>query len=103
MRQFFPRYVYNPITFFGAGLAGLSFGLIVFLTILELLSPESKPYMGIITFIILPIFLLMGIFLLIFGAFILFELYKKKAKLKDAVSLIFLPYKKNNLCLFKTS
>lgn len=67
MRRFFPRYVYNPITFFGAGLAVLSFGLIIFLTLLEFLSPESKPYMGIITFIILPGFLLIGIFLLVFG------------------------------------
>ena len=67
MRRFFPTYVYNPITFFGAGLAGLSFGLIVFLTILEFLSSESKPYMGIITFIILPVFLFIGIFLMIFG------------------------------------
>lgn len=67
MRRFFPQYVYNPITFFGAGLAGLSFGLIVFLTILEYLSPDTKPYMGIITFIILPIFLLIGVFLLLFG------------------------------------
>ncbi|HLG32438.1 MAG TPA: NapC/NirT family cytochrome c [Ignavibacteriaceae bacterium] len=67
MRRFFPPYVYNPITFFGAGLAGLSFGLILFLTILEFLSPETKPYMGIITFIILPIFLLIGVFLLVFG------------------------------------
>jgi len=67
MRRFFPPYVYNPITFSGAGLAGLSFGLIIFLTILEFLSPESKPYMGIITFIILPVFLLIGIFLMIFG------------------------------------
>jgi len=67
MRRFFPLYVYNPITFFGVGLAGLSFGLIIFLTILEFLSPESKPYMGIITFIILPIFLILGIVILIFG------------------------------------
>jgi hypothetical protein len=67
MKRFFPPYIYNPITFFGAGLAGLSFGLIIFLTILEFLSPDTKPYMGIITFIILPIFLLIGIFLLIFG------------------------------------
>jgi hypothetical protein len=67
MRQFFPTYVYNPISFFGAGLAGLSFGLIIFLTLLEYLSPEPKPYMGIITFIILPIFLLIGLFVLAFG------------------------------------
>lgn len=67
MRRLFPSYVYNPITFFGAGLSGLSFGLILFLTVLEFLSPETKPYMGIITFIILPIFLVSGIFLLVFG------------------------------------
>ena len=67
MRRFFPPYVYNPITFLGTGLAGLSFGLIIFLTILEFLSTDTKPYMGIITFIILPGFLLIGIFLLIFG------------------------------------
>jgi hypothetical protein len=67
MRRFFPPYVYNPITFAGIGLAGLSFGLIIFLTILEFLSPETKPYMGIITFIILPVFLLIGIVLLVFG------------------------------------
>lgn len=67
MRRFFPSYVYNPITFFGAGLSGLSFGLILFLTLLEFLSPETKPYMGIITFIILPVFLLIGIFSLVFG------------------------------------
>jgi nitrate/TMAO reductase-like tetraheme cytochrome c subunit len=67
MRRFFPSYVYNPITFFGAGLSGLSFGLILFLTVLEFLSPETKPYMGIITFIILPIFLLIGLVLLVFG------------------------------------
>jgi len=67
MRRFFPPYVYNPITFLGAGLAGLSFGLIIFLTLLEFLSTDTKPYMGIITFIILPGFLLIGIFLLIFG------------------------------------
>ena len=67
MRRFFPLYVYNPITFFGAGQAVLSFGLIIFLTLLEFLSPDTKPYMGIITFIILPIFLLMGIFFLVVG------------------------------------
>jgi hypothetical protein len=59
--------VYNPITFFGAGLAGLSFGLIIFLTILEFLAAETKPYMGIITFIILPVFLVAGLIVLLFG------------------------------------
>ncbi len=79
MRRFFPAYVYNPITFFGVALAGLSLGLILFLTILEFLSPETKPYMGIITFIILPIFLLMGLILLVLG------LLREKRRLEKGI------------------
>ena len=45
----------------------ISLGLIVFLTIIELLASETKPYMGIITFIILPFFLIIGILLIIYG------------------------------------
>jgi NapC/NirT cytochrome c family, N-terminal region len=67
VKKVFPQEVYNPLTLLGAGLAALSFGLILFLTILELLSPDSKPYMGIITFIILPVFLLIGVFFIVFG------------------------------------
>ena len=67
MKRFFPQEVYNPLTILGAGLAVLSFGIILFLTILEYLSPEPKPYMGIITFIILPVFLLIGVFFIVFG------------------------------------
>lgn len=67
MKKLFPSYIYNPVTIFGAGLSLLSFGLILFLTILDLLSPETKPYMGIITFIILPVFLVIGIFFILLG------------------------------------
>ena len=67
MKRFFPKAVYNPITLFGAGLAALSFGLILFLTLLDFFSTNTKPYMGIITFIILPAILLLGIVAIIFG------------------------------------
>ena len=68
MRKLFPSYIYNPITIFGAGLALLSFGLILFLTVLDALSPEaSTPYLGIITFIILPVFLIIGIAFCVLG------------------------------------
>jgi nitrate/TMAO reductase-like tetraheme cytochrome c subunit len=67
MKRFFPQEIYNPITLSGAGISTLSFGLIIFLTILELLSPETKPYMGILTLIILPGILLIGVFLILFG------------------------------------
>jgi len=67
VKRFFPKEIYNPITLSGAGISALSFGIIIFLTILELLSPETKPYMGIITFIFLPVILLFGVFLILFG------------------------------------
>ncbi|MCJ7555220.1 MAG: NapC/NirT family cytochrome c [Ignavibacteriaceae bacterium] len=79
MKRFFPEEVYNPITNAGAGLSALSFGLIIFLTILDFLSPESKPYMGILTFIILPGFLLVGV------AFILFGIIRERGRLKKGI------------------
>jgi hypothetical protein len=67
MRKLFPPIVYNPVTLTGAGIAAISFGLIVFLFILEFFSGESNPYLGIITFIILPVFLILGLLLIAYG------------------------------------
>ncbi len=67
MRKKLPKYFYNPVSYAGYFITTLSFGLIVFLTIIELLSPETKPYMGIITFLILPAAVLFGIALAIYG------------------------------------
>jgi nitrate/TMAO reductase-like tetraheme cytochrome c subunit len=67
VKKLLPQEVYNPLTIFGVGLAALSFGIIVFLSILEYLSDETHPYMGIITFIILPVFLLFGVVLVVVG------------------------------------
>ncbi|MGQ9642343.1 MAG: NapC/NirT family cytochrome c [Ignavibacterium sp.] len=67
MQKRFPHYVYNPITLFGTGLAALSFGLILFLFVIDIFSPSEKPYMGIITYIILPVFLITGLLLIAYG------------------------------------
>ncbi len=67
MKKIFPSSFYNPITLIGAAVAVVNFGLILFLTLLEALSREQKPYMGIITFIILPGFLIIGLLLIAFG------------------------------------
>jgi nitrate/TMAO reductase-like tetraheme cytochrome c subunit len=68
MRKIFPSSFYNPITLAGAGLAIISFGLILFLIILETFGQEQKPYMGIIAFVILPAFLILGLLLIAYGA-----------------------------------
>jgi NapC/NirT cytochrome c family, N-terminal region len=67
MRRIFPETFYNLITLIGSAIAGVSFGLILFLVVLELFSAQEKPYMGIITFVILPVFLLIGLLLIIIG------------------------------------
>jgi hypothetical protein len=67
MRRIFPTSFYNLITLIGTAIAGVSFGLILFLILIETMAENPKPYMGIITFVILPIFLLLGIAVMIFG------------------------------------
>jgi len=67
MRKLFPTVVYNPVTLSGAAIASISFGLILFLFLLELFADEPHPYMGIITFIILPTILIGGLILIAYG------------------------------------
>ena len=69
MKKRFPSSFYNPLTIAGALIAIISFGLILFLMLLELLAKEHKPYMGIIAFVILPGILITGLLLIAFGAY----------------------------------
>ncbi len=54
MKKKFPGSFYNPVTLAGSALAIISFGLILFMMLLEALTSEHKPYVGIIAFVILP-------------------------------------------------
>lgn len=67
MKRVFPSSFYNAVTLVGAAIAGVSFGLILFLMVLESFSESPKPYMGIIAFVLLPAVLLIGLFILVFG------------------------------------
>ncbi len=67
MKRIFPPSFYNPITLIGSAIAGVSFGLILFLMLLETLAENPKPYMGIIAFVILPMILLAGLAIALFG------------------------------------
>jgi len=68
-KQKLPSSFYNPLTLTGTALSIISFGLIVFLIILEALSEVQKPYMGIIAFVILPGFLILGLILIAYGIY----------------------------------
>lgn len=66
-KNLFPDVFYNTTTLIGVSIALLSFGLILFLTIIEAFTPEPKVYAGIITFIILPAILILGLILIAAG------------------------------------
>jgi NapC/NirT cytochrome c family, N-terminal region len=67
MKRIFPESFYNLTTLIGAGISAVSFGLILFLVLLEATSASQKPYMGVIAFVILPAILLIGIVVLVIG------------------------------------
>ncbi len=67
MKRLFPGSFYNVITLIGTAIAAVSFGLILFLVLLESMSGSPKPYMGIIAFVILPAILIMGLVVAVAG------------------------------------
>lgn len=58
---------YNPISFTGSYLAILSFGLILLLILIDWASGHQAPYIGILSYIILPVFLIGGLLLIPVG------------------------------------
>ena len=83
MKKTFPESVYNPITLTGAAITLVSFGLILFLMLLEALSPSQKPYMGVIVFVILPVFLILGLILIAVG------MLRRSRRLKSGKAAVF--------------
>ncbi|MBV6511375.1 MAG: hypothetical protein FMNOHCHN_00855 [Ignavibacteriaceae bacterium] len=63
MKGKLPQAFYSPLALLGFAVAGISFGLILFLMTLEFFAHETKPYMGIIAFIILPAIMICGLLL----------------------------------------
>ena len=56
-----PSTFYNAISMVGASVAAISLALIMFMMTLEFFSDSHSPYVGIIAFLILPAFLVMGL------------------------------------------
>ena len=83
MKKIFPESIYNTITLTGATIALVSFGLILFLMLLEALSPAQKPYMGVIVFVILPVFLIVGLILIAVG------MLRRSHRLKAGKDIVF--------------
>ena len=59
---------YNFTSIAGAILAGVVLCIIVLLILLDVFSPSKTPYFGILTYIILPVFLVLGLLIIPIGA-----------------------------------
>lgn len=65
-----PKSYYNPISFYGSLLAGFSLTLILFLLLLSLLFIDTGGYMGLIVYMVLPVFLVIGLIMIPVGMII---------------------------------
>lgn len=68
-KRLFPQVFYNPITLAGTLITLIAFGLFLFFLIIETFSEAHNPYVGIITFLVLPSILIFGLILIAFGIF----------------------------------
>jgi hypothetical protein len=60
----------RPLRFIGGFLVFISFGLLVFLVMLDIVTGTSNPYMGVITYLVLPVVLVFGLALVPIDAWI---------------------------------
>ncbi|MGA9120729.1 MAG: NapC/NirT family cytochrome c [Bacteroidota bacterium] len=67
MKRRLPDAFYNPLSIGGAILSGVSFLTIVFLTVVDQVEARPPAYIGIISYVILPIPLLFGLFVVAMG------------------------------------
>ena len=62
-----PKSFYSWTTASGAAIVSISFVLFVFLLIISLVFGEGSGYTGLVTYIILPVFMVVGVFMIIIG------------------------------------
>ena len=63
-RHFFASLTRNPISLVGTALAAASLTLIIALVIIQMIGFEGGPYLGILTFLVLPVFFATGLLLI---------------------------------------
>src|ERR1700752_2436951 len=69
----------NPISLIGIALAAVAFANIVFLVLIDLLSSQPSPYIGILAYMVAPGFLILGLILIPLGMVV-----ERRRRLKQA-------------------
>jgi hypothetical protein len=67
MKRRLPGVLFNTITLIGVLIALVTLGAIILLTVVEYYSTQQHPYMGIVTLLILPVFLNLGLLVAVLG------------------------------------
>ncbi|MFN0158400.1 MAG: cytochrome c3 family protein [Bacteroidota bacterium] len=79
MKRRFPDVIYNPISIVGAALASVSFATILFLTLVDITQDHPPAYIGIISYVILPVPLVVGLATIPIG------ILREKARLRQGL------------------
>ena len=72
-----PSSYYNPVSLLGSALALISLLMMTFLTVIGFIYSESSAYLGLFIFIVLPVFLILGLLIIPFGMWIQIRKRKK--------------------------
>lgn len=67
MKRRLPDSFYNPISITGAALAVVSFATIIFLTFVDIFQEQAPAYIGIVSYVMLPVPLVIGLLLIPVG------------------------------------
>ena len=76
----FPDLFYNPISMVGAIIASVTFGTIIILMVIDAIWNTLPPYFGIVTYILLPSVLILGLIIIPIGALIERKHWRKAAE-----------------------
>ncbi len=76
----FPDLFYNPISMVGGMIAAVTFGSIVLLMISDIIWKSFPPYFGIVTYILLPSVLIIGLIIIPIGALIERKRWRRAAE-----------------------
>ena len=77
MKLRLPHSFYNPISYAGTAIAVIAVFMFVFLYVLSSLTAFDKAYVGIVIFIAIPAFIILGLLLIPFGMILKIRKQKK--------------------------
>jgi hypothetical protein len=83
LNTFIPgKLIKNPLSMVGLALAVVAFANIIFLILGDIISTNPNPYMGVLAYMVMPGFLILGLLLVVVG--IVLERRRRVRGLSDA-------------------